>query len=164
MSLTSMLDERESWVRLFLQERCCELGRTVARIRSDVKALETDVPLHSARVLARTVGKAFDYRLRLHLGLRPSESNVLQAAVRRLTRGRALLEAPLPVGEAGLALVSVVLAWLDDLYRLNAPPDGMVRPGGSDEERRYADLDGMCRRSGRHDGRRDCRTHGGRPA
>ena len=143
MPLTSVLKDRHHWLSVFLARRFGHLRRFVARVRDEAKSMETGIPLGDEnRPMARTVGKAVDFGLRLHLGMRPELSPALRRGAslspRMLEipgpRGRrcrerlaALLMAPLGDDDDGLARVAVVLAWVDDLYRGNRPADGMRR-------------------------------------
>lgn len=143
MPLTSVLKDKDHWLPQYLGRRFGNLRSFVAKVRDEVKFMETATPLREEnRSMAWTVGKAVDIALRLHLGMRPELSRALQQGVslspRRLDmpgpRGKkcrerlaALLMAPLGNDDGALARVAVVLAWVDDLYRGNRPAQGMRR-------------------------------------
>ena len=143
MSLTRELANAESWVRLFLAERFGELTTLARSIRGDLRLLTMRVaPLRSGPAWAQTVGKAFEFRLRLHLGWQLSESAALRRGARIVAirgggpRGEvhereetilALLATPPPDGDSALAHVGVVVAWIDDVYRGNPWSDGLTR-------------------------------------
>ena len=108
----------------------------------ELKSLPAEVPLRSGRRQAATIGKALDFRLRLHLGWIPADSEDLESGIVAMSRKsaasssqsrthqhelRGLLASELPAGEDGLGRASVVLAWLDDLYRGNPWAEGLRR-------------------------------------
>lgn len=156
MPLTHEIRDRESWVRVFLDERFRELNGWVRGIGGKLKSIRTEVPLRCGAASARTVGKALDFRLRLHFGWRPGESDALAVGMRLAARGgggakgrlgrrrdamNAILSGPVPDDGAALAATSVVLAWIDDLYRGNGWSDGMVRVADLAERGRVATWD-----------------------
>ena len=141
MSLTRELKIKDSWVRQFLDERFGQLGNFVRRIGADVKSMPIEVaPQSNSGLRNATVGKALDYRLRLHHGWNPAESKELERGIHILARrsgptagerrkcrdrAQALLAVAMPRSEDAQARASVVLAWLDDLYRGNGWPEGL---------------------------------------
>ena len=157
MPLTTELKNKGSWVRRFLDVRFSLLGSFVKRIGGDVKSLPIQVAPRSNSGLANaTIGKALDFRLRLHHGWDPSASNELQAGVRvlarqsganagerreRRERAQALLATAMPQREDAHARASVVLAWLDDLYRGNGWPEGLNHVVGCLKEAGRPDWD-----------------------
>lgn len=146
MPLTTELKKRDSWVRQFVDERFDLLGSLVKRIGADVKSLPIKVePRFKTGLTNATIGKALDYRQRLHLGWHPSESREIESGVRILAsksgatadqrrecrdRARVLLATAMPRRKDALARASVVLAWFDDLYRGNGWPDGLSHVAG----------------------------------
>ena len=141
MPLTAELRNSDGWVRRFLDKRFSLLGSFVRRIGVDVKSLPVKVEPHTNSGLRNaTIGKALDYRLRLHYGWDPSKSKELDSGVRILAwksgatvaerrecraRGPGLLAAPIARSADTPARASIVLAWLDDLYRGNRWPEGL---------------------------------------
>ena len=83
MSLTSQLRSKDSWTNRFFKDEFANLTDFTKREGGTLKALPLKVPLgpHGQAML---VGTAFDYRLRLHLGLTPEQSTVLTGGIKRM--------------------------------------------------------------------------------
>ena len=87
MSLTSQLRSKDSWTNRFFKDEFANLTDFTKREGGTLKALPLKVPLgpHGQAML---VGTAFDYRLRLHLGLTPEQSTVLTGGYQTNVVGR----------------------------------------------------------------------------
>lgn len=139
MSLTSLLKKKGTWVNQFFKDEFAYLTDFTRREGGTLKALPLKVPL-GPHGQAKLVGTAFDYRLRLHLGLTPKNSTVLNDGIERMwmyamgeteknewhvhdklkfwaDSTRALLREQPGGDELAMARASVVLAWLDHGFR-----------------------------------------------
>lgn len=132
MSLTSEISTKNSWVNRFFKARLPHVNDFVKREGSAVKSMSTEVALLD-KGAARTIGTAFDYRLRLHYRDDLSKSRVMNHGVARMQlvgsglgagidslwakSTQSLLQRP-PIGSEDLmARTSVVLAWIHDGFR-----------------------------------------------
>ena len=84
MSLTTELSSSKSWVNHFFKNRFDGVVRFVRAEGPDIKALEPKVPTTLKRQALSRVGTAIDYCIRLEMGLRPLESQVIQEGITRM--------------------------------------------------------------------------------
>ena len=81
MSLTSLLDDRNGKVRSFFEERFPNTRRVTGEANALLRRAETIRPANA--VPYTTLGAAFDYRMRYHFAITPSEKLIAwQGAVR----------------------------------------------------------------------------------
>ena len=77
MSLTSALEDRNSTVREFFEERFPNTKKVIGEKNSQLRRVETIRPPEEvSRDALGTIGTAFDYRMRYHLVVTPSEKLV----------------------------------------------------------------------------------------
>ena len=81
MSLTSELSSSTSWVNRYFKSRFGNVIDFVRKEGPSIKALETKVPSELRGQARSRIGTAFDYRIRLGLGLHPNTSSVISSGI-----------------------------------------------------------------------------------
>ena len=85
MSLTSEMQKSSSWVNQYFKRSFGKVTEFTGAEGPEIKAFETRVPSELPRSSATRVGTAFDYRMRLALGMRPLDSEITLEGIYRMT-------------------------------------------------------------------------------
>ena len=140
MSLTSVLDDRKSKVRALFEERFPNTREIVRETNALLRRAETIRP--NGTVPFATLGTAFDYRMRYHFAVTPSEELAAWKGARRVSEGddwipvgeNAWYRAESPLGTPSLSEETVENFFRDlDKTLANIQPPGQLLPPNQEE-------------------------------